>query len=60
MKGLGTDDNTLIRIVIARSEIDLEDIKDRFFDMYNKSLKKMILDDCSGYYKKLLVAIVKD
>lgn len=60
MKGLGTDDATLIRVVIARSEIDLEDIKDRFFDMYNKSLKKMIIDDCSGYYKNLLVAIVKD
>lgn len=60
MKGLGTDDSTLIRIVISRSEIDLEDIKDRFFDMYNKSLKKMITDDISGYYKQLMVAIVKD
>ena len=60
MKGLGTDETTLIRVVIARSEIDLEDIKDRFFDMYNKSLKKMIIDDCSGYFKDLLVAIVKD
>ena len=60
MKGMGTDETTLIRVVIARSEIDLEDIKDRFFDMYNKSLKKMIIDDCSGYFKQLLVAIVKD
>jgi len=60
MKGMGTKDDNLIRIVIGRSEIDLEDIKDRFFDMYNKSLKKMIEDDCSGNYKRLLVAIVKD
>ena len=60
MKGMGTDETTLIRVVIARSEIDLEDIKDRFFDMYNKSLKKIIIDDCSRYFKQLLVAIVKD
>jgi hypothetical protein len=46
--------------VIGRSEVDLEDIKDRFFDMYNKSLKKMITDDISGNYKRLMVAIVKD
>lgn len=60
MKGAGTDDSTLIRIVIARSEIDLEDIKDRFFDMYNKSLKRMIEQDISGNYKRLILAIVKE
>ena len=60
MKGMGTADDRLIRIVIGRSEIDLEEIKERFFDMYNKSLKKMITDDISGNYKRLIVAIVKD
>jgi len=60
MKGLGTSDDRLIRIVIGRSEIDLEEIKERFFDMYNKSLKKMITDDISGNYKRLMIAIVKD
>jgi len=60
MKGAGTDDSTLIRIVIARSEIDLVEIKDRFFDMYNKSLKRMIEQDISGNYKRLILAIVKE
>lgn len=60
MKGAGTNDSTLIRIVIARSEIDLADIKDRFFDMYNKSLKRMIEQDISGNYKRLILAIVKE
>jgi annexin A7/11 len=60
MKGMGTADQTLIRIVLGRSEVDLEDIKDRFFDMYNKSLGKMVEGDISGNYKRLIIAIIKD
>jgi annexin A7/11 len=60
MKGMGTDDEALIRIVVARSEIDMVEIKRAYFDKYNKSLKKMIQDDTSGDYKSLLCALVKD
>ena len=60
MKGAGTDDQTLIRVIVARSEVDLEDIKERFFDKYSKSLAKMIKDDTSGDYKRMLVALVKE
>ena len=57
---VGTDEETLTRIIVGRSEIDLEDIKERFFDRYKKSLGKMIEDDCGGLYKHMLIAIVKD
>lgn len=60
MKGMGTDDEALIRIVVARSEIDMVEIKEKFFDKYNKSLAKMIKDDTSGDYKNLLIALVKE
>lgn len=58
MKGAGTDDRTLIRIVVSRAEKDLEDIKAEFLKTHKKTLKKMIEDDCSGHYKNLLVKIV--
>uniref|UniRef100_A0A4W4F7D4 Annexin n=1 Tax=Electrophorus electricus TaxID=8005 RepID=A0A4W4F7D4_ELEEL len=42
MKGLGTADNTLIRIMISRSEIDMLDIRECFRLRYEKSLYTMI------------------
>lgn len=58
MKGAGTSDSTLIRIVVSRSEIDLIQIKKAFLDKYQKTLYKMIEGDTSGDYKRILQAIV--
>uniref|UniRef100_A0A8C5JYZ2 Annexin n=1 Tax=Jaculus jaculus TaxID=51337 RepID=A0A8C5JYZ2_JACJA len=58
MKGAGTDDSTLVRIVVTRSEIDLVQIKQVFTQMYQKTLATMIASDTSGDYRKLLLAIV--
>uniref|UniRef100_A0A673K8P2 Annexin n=1 Tax=Sinocyclocheilus rhinocerous TaxID=307959 RepID=A0A673K8P2_9TELE len=54
MKGLGTADNTLIRIMVSRSEIDMLDIRECFRLRYEKSLYNMIQDDTSGDYKPFL------
>lgn len=58
MKGAGTNDSLLIRIIVSRSEVDLESIKAEFEKKYHKTVYKMIEGDCSGDYKKLLLAIV--
>eukprot|EP00731_Ephydatia_muelleri_P021404 Em0013g1131a len=57
-KLLRVDDETLIRVVVSRSEIDLAEIKQRFMVLYHKSLYKMIEEKISGNYCKLLLAIV--
>ncbi|KIH58935.1 Annexin [Ancylostoma duodenale] len=56
--GLGTRDNDLIRVLVTRSEVDLELIKQEFQALYNKPLDDMIKGDTSGQYRDALLAIV--
>ena len=42
MKGLGTDDEALIRVMVSRSEKDLVQIKEAFKDKYHKTLYSFI------------------
>ncbi|XP_062909101.1 annexin A6 isoform X1 [Mobula hypostoma] len=57
MKGMGTRDNTLIRIMVSRSEIDMLDIREEFRKKYEKSLHSMIRSDTSGVYKRALLRL---
>ncbi|XP_055968233.1 annexin A6 isoform X2 [Sorex fumeus] len=57
MKGLGTRDNTLIRIMVTRSELDMMDIREIFRTKYEKSLYSMIKNDTSGDYKRALLKL---
>jgi annexin A7/11 len=59
MKGLGTSDTDLIRLVVTRAEIDLRDIREAYQHMYKTSLESAIKGDCSGAYKDGLIALVK-
>jgi len=58
MKGLGTDDKALIRLVVSRCEVDMGDIKQAFVAQYGKTLGSFISGDCSGDYEKCLLALI--
>lgn len=56
----GTDDRSLIRLLVSRSEIDLESVKKEYEVIYNKSLEKAIKSDAAGKYEKMLLALIKE
>lgn len=58
MKGPGTDDSNLIRILVSRAELDLQDIKECYRIMYGKELADAVADDTSGDYRKILLKII--
>lgn len=58
MKGLGTNNKVLKRVILSRCERDLELIKEEYFDKYKVTLASAIQSDTSGNYRKALLAIV--
>ena len=57
IKGWGTNDNLLIRVLVTRDEIDMPQIKQYYKQLYNKDMIDAIKGDCKGDYQKLLVEL---
>ncbi|EGW11614.1 Annexin A3 [Cricetulus griseus] len=57
IKGAGTDEFTLNRIMVSRSETDLLDIRHEFKKHYGYSLHSAIQSDTSGDYRLVLLKI---
>ncbi|XP_038220664.1 annexin B10 isoform X2 [Zerene cesonia] len=58
MQGLGTDDRTLIRILVSRAELDLGAIKTEYERLYDKTLASEVRGETSGDYRKALIALL--
>ena len=58
MKGSGTKDQMLIRLLVSRMDIDLPQIKEAYKNLYKKELVDDIKSETSGDYKKMLVEMV--
>jgi annexin A7/11 len=57
IEGAGTKDKDLIRIIVSRCEIDLKEIKQAYFKLYNRDMVNDIRNDTKGDYKKILTAL---
>ncbi|XP_043095640.1 annexin A3-like [Puntigrus tetrazona] len=57
MKGVGTDETTLTRVMVSRGEVDMLDIRAEFKKLYKHSLYKEIGSDTSGNYGDCLKMI---
>ena len=58
IKGIGTNEEILSRVLVSRYEIDMPLIKEMYEYKYNISLKDHIIDDTSGMYQKLCLFLV--
>lgn len=58
MKGFGTNDTTLIRIVVTRAEIDMQYIKAEYQKKYGKTLNDAVHSETSGHYRAFLLSLL--
>ena len=58
VKGLGTKDHLLIRVLVSRSEIDMPQIKQYYKQLFKKDMYEDVKNDISGDYRKLMLGII--
>ncbi|XP_062088100.1 annexin D3-like [Humulus lupulus] len=56
--GLGTDKNSLTRVIVRRAEIDLIKIREEYKKLYEKNIDFAVIDDTSGGYQELLMTLL--
>ena len=59
IEGFGTDNKTLIRILVTRCEVDMNIIKQYYKKLFNKDMIEDIKNDISGDYQKLMIELIK-
>ncbi|KAI3523507.1 hypothetical protein L1887_01689 [Cichorium endivia] len=58
MKGLGTDDTTLTRVIVTRTEIDMQYIKAEYHKKFKKTLNDAVKSETSGHYEAFLLSLL--
>lgn len=58
MKGLGTDEKTLTRVIVTRAEVDLQFIKSEYMKTNGKSLYEAVRSETSGHFRSFLLALI--
>ena len=58
VKGLGTNNAKLVRVIVSRYEIDLGYIKGAYQKIYHRDMLYDVRDDTSGYYRDILTGLI--
>ncbi|XP_052193070.1 annexin D3-like [Diospyros lotus] len=58
--GLGTDEDSLTRAILARAEIDMKKIREEYYKENKTSLDDAVRDDTSGDYRSFLMTLLGD
>lgn len=59
MVGLGTDENALIEMCTSLDGADLRRVNGAYINLYDKTLESDIKGDTSGFFRDLLVELIK-
>ena len=59
IKGLGTNDEDLIRVLTTRNDIDIDDIREMYNWKYKQNMLDDIAGDSSGNYQNLLLHLAE-
>jgi hypothetical protein len=59
IKGLGTNDEDLIRVLTTRNDIDIDDIREMYNWKYKQNMLDDIAGDTSGVYQNLLLHLAE-
>jgi annexin A7/11 len=57
IKGWGTKDHLLIRVLVSRDEVDMPQIKQYYKQLFGKDMVEAVKNDISGDYQKLMVEL---
>ena len=59
IKGAGTDEELLSETIATKPSRHLLQVKQRYSELFNETLEKAISGDTSGYYEKILTAVIQ-
>ncbi|KAI5862080.1 hypothetical protein GGS23DRAFT_572558 [Durotheca rogersii] len=59
MKGFGTDEKVLIRVLSTKDPLQVEELKAVYFRTFGRSLEKDIMSETRGWFEEGLVALVR-
>ena len=58
-QGSESDEDTIIRVLVSRSEIDLKIVSEKFTEMSGRHLDKCIQQDIGGDFQSILLKILQ-